>query len=419
MSTPQESSVSSGSVFENQSRADGHPLQWYDYEFEKALLNASDSTWLNKLRGKKVDERWLAEANEVIAIGSISLREDTDPETISSVMRARREFFGEMLGWSNEQHPLHDAYTEMQDANVRIIPLATVIAGQRKMTEYDLDAVKIIKSNYRAAFQSASSIEEKVSTLVGLGLDQRKIINSFPAVLHYSADSLNEKVSNLNDLGLDVKRILVRSPSILGYRPSKIRTKVEELKTIFEDENLTETMNIFPSLLARSSDAIRENIEMLQDLGLDSKKIIKLNPSTLGYNPASMRRKIKYIDDMTRVLGWEGSVSQLVNSYPAILGLSNKKLYAHARLFSKYGRADMTPSQVSQLLVAPLETHLIAIGEGHVNGRADYRQTKLKNITKKSTLEERTERVKKVLEDPTLTQKIGRKAILAHQSCRS
>jgi hypothetical protein len=394
------------------------PLQWYEHEYADALLTDEDNPWLKALSGKRINEDWLNEANRVIAAGSINLRSNPDPETLTSVMQARRMFFGQLLGWDDDKHPLHHSYQVLQEHFVRLARPKTVIHSQRILLAYGLNAAKIIKSSPHALVYEAATIKDKCINLEQNGLDVRRVVNYCPSVLGYSQQTINEKIANLQYLGLEVPKIVNASPVVLRFGNNTIKQKLEALQNLgFQDPG--RAISRYPSLLALPSDNLWQKKNNLSELGLDAAKIINLSPTVLGMASETIASKMRRLERYAKILNWPGGVIQLINTYPAILGLSSKKLYAHARLFSRYGRPDMTPQHVSQMIIAPLDTHLIAIGEGHITKPEDYRQPRLEKITKSSSAEERAERLAGVLSSTELAVRIGSKAMVAYQKYKA
>lgn len=397
--------------------ADDWPPQWFEVEFADALLGEEDATWLGNLRTKPIDEEWLDAANNVIAVGSISLRDDTDPETLSSVMRAREKFFGELLGWEKDQSPFSSVYEHLQTSKNWLMPVATFIGAQRQMSDLGLNAPRILKTNASAVKFGAKSIKSKWDYFQSLGLDPQTVINSSPGSLNYSLENLESKIATIESIGIDYVQVISRKPSTLSQSPASIRRKFDFLSSIFgDDERLIKAINHHPDLFSRSTDSINDVVNALSSLGLDAKKIVGLNPSTLSYSSSRVEERFNYLKKIAKTLKWEVDVTDLVNIFPSVLGLSRKKLHAHARLFARYGRADMTPNNIQRLLISPLSTHIVAIGDGHVSDRSEYREHRIKRVNNGSTAEERKTKAETLINDPEIEKKIGSKAVLAYKN---
>jgi hypothetical protein len=353
MQRPPEVNETAQFDFELPQRADGQPPQMYDYEFTDAALTMEDASWLEALSCREIDGAWLTSANGIIATGSIRLKRNSDPETISSVTRARREFFGQLLGWDDDNHPLHRTYQTLQDYLYRLARPSTVIHSQRLLADYGINSFKVIKDSAISLVYDYETIKAKYANLERHGLDATKVINGCPAAIRYSMKSVADKVA------------------------------------------------------------------CLEELGFDAAKIINTSPIVLKLSPERLAQKIRRLERYTRVLGWYGDASQLIKAYPAILTYSGEKLYAHARLFSIFGSPDITSSQIWQLIMTPLETHLIAIGESHITESGDYRRSLLAKISKGSSVEERAERLAGVLSAPELAVRLGSKAMVAYQKYKA
>jgi hypothetical protein len=487
--------------------------QWYDTEFEHARLTEEDAPWLEQLRGSPVDEVWIQEANDVIAVGSIDLRSNTDPETAGTVAAARSRFYEDLLGWGNPDHALHQAYAEFVDADhLRAMPLVTVIGTQRVLSAHGISSAKVVAGSASILHYAPETIEETISHLgkEGLGLNATKIINTLPSILGMSIRSIDASISNLEELGINAVKcingsppILVRSPrtirervaymdelgfdthkiirqlpNVLGYSKDALDQKIAYLRSLGLDpikvlntspttlSMSTETMqkkadnlaglglepatiirkfpkiltydqdaikdkfnhllglgieaqvavSKFPMLLGLSSETVTIKFNNLKELGLDPGNIVRNSPQTLGLAIESVKAKMELIDSYIVKLDWQGgTAADLVNIFPALLGLSEKKIRFHARFFAAYGRQSMSAKEVTQLIMMPVERHVIWTGEKG-GSRTVYSNTNVNAVTKAIEAKERRSRATELLEDPALKAALGRRIIEAYDA---
>lgn len=157
--------------------------------FADAKLTEQDAVWLESLSGKTIDKTWLAEANEAIAVGSIDLRTDTDPLTITEVMRARERFYGVLLGWNDVNHSLYESYQNFATTNIRTMPLATVIRTQRVLRDTGIDTSKVVNASPATLGLAPESVQKKVHRITHVGKllgyqgDTITLIETMPSIL--------------------------------------------------------------------------------------------------------------------------------------------------------------------------------------------------------------------------------------------
>ena len=167
------------------------------------ILTTADTEWLKPLAGsnRPINEDSLAAYKRIAEVGAKHLTDDIDPETLNSMMRARRVFFEDILGWGDEGHRLHRAYGAFEAANERLMPLDTVVATLRTYHELGLDSAKVINTLPAALSLNSDSVRAKVAVLDELGLDSAKVINTLPAALSLNSDSVRAKVAVLEQYG--------------------------------------------------------------------------------------------------------------------------------------------------------------------------------------------------------------------------
>lgn len=195
-------------------------------------LDAADLVWLEPLAGRELDETDLTPVNHVIATGAKHLTDDIDPDTFSSVMKARRVFYEKLLGWDDETHPLHASYQRFVDRHERLMPLDTALATLRTYHELGLNTAKVINALPAALGLNSDSVRDKVAVLEELGLDATKVINALPAALSYNSDSVRDKVTVLEELGLDAAKVINAHQAALKYNTDSVRGKVAVLEEL-------------------------------------------------------------------------------------------------------------------------------------------------------------------------------------------
>ncbi|MFZ1249448.1 MAG: hypothetical protein WAQ24_03940 [Candidatus Saccharimonadales bacterium] len=194
----------------------------------ECLLPALQDTIAVFTGGKySVDE--LRGLENMVMTGSLQLTQNTDPETVDSVMRAREEFFGEVLGWADPDHPVAESYRIFRNTNERAVPISTVLLAQSTMLALGLNATKIVNALPAAIGLSPEGIRAKMDNLTALGLNAIKIVNAHPAAISLSPEGIRAKMDNLTALGLNATKIVNAHPATIGLSPEGIRAKINAL----------------------------------------------------------------------------------------------------------------------------------------------------------------------------------------------
>ena len=224
--------------------------------FEEVLPALQDTMYV--FMGGKYTFDELRGLKSIVETGSLRLTESTDPETVQSVMKAREEFFGAILGWDDPEHPLAKSYDEFKSTHVRIVPLDTFIEAQSYEKRLGLDGVKIVHALPAAISLAPESVRSKMENFKALGLDGVKIVHALPAAISYAPESVRSKMENFKALGLDGVKIVHALPAAISLAPESVRSKMENFKA----------------------------------LGLDGVKIVHALPAAIGYAPEGIRTKV-------------------------------------------------------------------------------------------------------------------------------
>jgi len=367
----------------------------------ESQLTPADQSWLTSYG---VDPSWqnnstfLDELSQVIATGSLRLDEPINqtPQAHSDIMAAREWFF-------NFLRIPDDTLVAFLKTHPTIIPLDTFIGSQRVMAELGLNAAKVINTNPVAISLAPESIRAKLENLAELGLNAAKVINAVPAAISYAPESVRTKFENLAELGLDAAKVINAVPAAISYAPESVRTKFENLAELGLDaakvintnpvvislapksvrakfENLaelgldaTKVINALPAAIGLAPESVRAKFENLAELGLDATKVINALPAAIGLAPESVRTKMRLLDRITRLLRWEHSAKELIETFPAILGHNKQKLLIEARIAAynlDESARSSNPQQVRSGLIIPLEQFILALADTDQNGDA-------------------------------------------------
>lgn len=142
-------------------------------------LTTEDMPWLSSLANRQIGEDELTDISKLVKIGSIDLRGDISLETTrDDVLSARTAFFGDFLGWNDEQHPLHDAYKKSLDGTYN--PLSKVIGTQRVLQFWKIDPVKVIKKMPSTLGSTPELVYKNLENLQSWEIEPGKAVNKMP-----------------------------------------------------------------------------------------------------------------------------------------------------------------------------------------------------------------------------------------------
>ncbi len=219
-----------------------------------------DKGWLSALADREITQADIADMNDLISLDSDDLQTETDFVKRCDSIKAREIFFGQMLGWDNDKHPLANAYEKLKakasydnstPTNTYIMPLSTVVNTERFMSNAGIDVSNAVRKFPNVLCFMADTVEDKINTLNELGLDAVKIINARPSTMSLATKSVHDKM-NLMD-------------SLLGALGSKNSGK--------------DVVEIFPSALELSKPKIFATARFVAEHG--DRETIEDSPSTI------------------------------------------------------------------------------------------------------------------------------------------
>lgn len=199
-------------------------------------LDQDDRPWMEQLGCEWPDEEhekeWLAAQNNLVSIGGETLA--THPDEHAQIVYAAREEFLEGFPVVKEAYRrlgiYRDAYIKEHPeyGEQRIIPLRTLISGQRALHGYGLHVGKVVAVSPVTTYISGSAILERVNNFGMHGIDQgRLLVNSgnSPRWLSLNSNSVSRKLGVMYGIARawgisnnheEVNRLVVASPDILG-----------------------------------------------------------------------------------------------------------------------------------------------------------------------------------------------------------
>ena len=325
---------------------------------ELTILGQDDRQWLEAYGADPtwVDDPELSKLlNYTIITGSLRLDEPVNQDRWQEVVSARRSFL-EFIGLSAE---LIDSF---QVEHPTIIPLDTFIGTQRVMHSWSLDAAKLVNANPTAIGFAPESVREKMANFTALGIDAAKLVNANPSAIGFAPESVREKMANFTALGIDAAKLVNANPSAINFAPESVREKMSNFTALGIDA--PKLVNAMPSAINFAPESVREKMANFAALDIDAAKLVNAMPSTINFAPESVRTKMLFLRRSIKLLKWEHSTEELVNTYPALIGFNTKKLAVLRRIAATHLDLDAratNPNTIRSSLMTPLEQYIIAV----------------------------------------------------------
>lgn len=259
-------------------------------------LTQNDKKWIEALAFRHVEDEELESVNRVIETGSRWISRDTDPDTVNEVVRARKRYFEDLLGWGDEQHPLHGAYVTFSDDKTALNPLNTQIKLQRMYYDLGIDAPKVLTVSPYNLTYAADSIKQKFDNLATRGINAAKAFNEYPRLLQNSPENISEKIDNLTSHGIDAVQLVNKAPGILGYSPEAFNKQITEIEALGIDAIRMAARH--PQTLSLRIDNLASRVEALRSLGIDASKIINDFPGILAISAETVQNKVSFLNEL-------------------------------------------------------------------------------------------------------------------------
>lgn len=414
------------------------PVESGELQPELFELNIEqDAAWFTALfNGKELSEETLARANDLIALGSAGTKANvqSDRAAYDSIVAARYEFFGDLLGWGDSEHPMHAAYTyylrECRSSGA--IPLSTTIRAWRTIEENGCDVAQVLSDCPQLIGYSANVLQEKFDNLVeqsvgkvsavsgnaailatsiptlngrisnfnSLGADGAAVITEAPSLANYSAELINKEAQNFDELGIDAVRVLKSLPALYEISISLIREKVAN----FEAKNIqastlnsnlrllklsmstidqrfnhlaskdgvdaAEVVNKYGGILLLPEPTLDAKLALFEKHSVDSSAVLNNNPVAFSKSTKSLSQRIITAQRYASILQWRGDINSLIANVPGVLNNSQSKIAAHTRLAAAHGEISWRDATENEIM-----SNLMAPLDSHMQALVTSNQT--------------------------------------------
>ena len=207
-----------------------------------------------------------------------------------------------------------------------------VVSARRSFFEFVGLSAELIDS-YQVEHPTLIPLDTFIGTqriLCSWGIDAAKLVNAMPSAISYAPEAIREKMANYASLGIDAAKLVNAMPSAIGLAPESVREKMANYTS----------------------------------LGIDAAKLVNAVPSAISLAPESVRIKMVFLRRTVKLLKWEHSAEELVNTYPALIGFNIKKLAVLRRIAATYldlPSRTSSPNALCSSLITPLEKYIIAV----------------------------------------------------------
>jgi hypothetical protein len=271
---------------------------------------------------------------------------------------------------------------------------STVQLVVSKLAELGYDAADMIDRQPTMVNYRPAKLEAAHKALIKHGKDPLVVATNDPALLvHNGSRTPNEQYNNRSP-SADSAQLLSRyCLDELGMSHRKLASGIEQLGRVPASEKLSEV------------------IAAVGDHDLNAGAIFGNNFRLFSRTPAYIARRVRAIERFCRILDWPGEPQELINSDHHLLASSDAKLMVHARLFARFGRRDMSASEIAAYVKWPLESHLITLSLGK-----PYTALNLEKTNHLFPAAERKELVKALFEQrELLAATVGDKTVRAYE----
>ena len=184
---------------------------------------------------------------------------------------------------------------------------------------------------------------ELVNYLSELGIEKVEIghiISRFIPVFSYKLDLLNSNLKHLLSLGFskeDIKKMIILAPNVLAFK-----NKVDEsfnyfLSLGYTKEEVIGMVKKSPTLLSRSSNYIKNRLDLYKSFGMseeDALKVFKRTPTLLLFTNDTLYNKINDLID----IGFKReAIYSILRINSAILGYTKESIIERINLLSELG----------------------------------------------------------------------------------
>lgn len=347
----------------------------------------TDESWLQPLALEPLAEGWIDDSvRQLVELGSRNLREAGAANYRDDVIAARYEFW-ELLGWADKRSPLSKPFNSYAKKWPNLRPTGLIVANLRTVAHITTPEItkEILLKDTSTLGETAGHTWEIAQRVEARGAKARDAFKGYPALKRMAYDTFDTRWNALDEHGFDTATLLKGQFRVLDLKPEMVKEVVEDMSVRFGSERalqeLTERPNVF--VRARNND-----------------------------NPLKQRRRLATISKAIDILGLENvDPHKIMRSYNGVMNMGTANLFAHMKIFAKFGDRDITTAQFGQILTQSLENHLLNLGE---EGRR-YTPWLVKQIGKTMTKDEKRERTQLLIADAQYQARVGKPIIGAYQ----
>lgn len=303
------------------------------------LLVPADTPWLANLRGRPVDEPWLDRANQLIETGALHARQNGKKS--SPILEARREFFDDLMGFADEEHPVNKAYRwSIEHTEAHWPPIGTFVQTQRILWQAGVDNMRAVTLYSVILNVSPGLVASKIKLLEDAGLDPGPLLSKRPQLLGHASVGLQSRLENLKAAGLDVNRVVNVFPTSLSYETERVNKRLEAVDRIARllrwQHGGRGLVNVLPALLGYSDEKLMVHARLFAEHGtpdMSESRVAGMIISPLEAHLLALVREGEYTASTVKIIQRDvketrrkAEVKQLLEDRPALEAKIGKKL---------------------------------------------------------------------------------------------
>lgn len=430
-------------ILSNAAKAEGPRKK--SWEFNPTV----DMGWITNLAGH--DDIDIDRVRQLAVIGSLTLKKGYD-ERKDTILSARENFFEEVLGFGDENHPGYKTYQKFKSTRPQLIPISSFAKTQKLLLDEGLDPLYVFKFCERAMSLGFEGLTERFGSVRDLGLDVKATFKNAPWSLTASPERIQNVFSTIDSFdGLDAKKVLRRHPKLITTNPEKTKERIEFLlaqgitagainscssmlaATLEHMQNRIEYFNAKGLDASRviswngyamngSEELYEERIQAISEMGLDPIRVIRANPNLLNADPALVRSKLLVIKSILRYYGASASAENVANSQPMLLTRNKDKMRSVVRILDDVVdpefMASHGASKIDGFMIQPLDATFVAAARYKMNPQDTPRPKAkaIENTSKSIRSVDRRSTALDILRDRNSWPIIGHRAISAYLS---
>lgn len=243
-------------------------------------LEPQDNIWIEQIRGEAADREWLHVASVLVNTGDQNMRGHKAGPLLDQVTDVRRHFYGDMLGMSDPENPLHRSYERMFSlgANGPGVRTGQFVQINRIMAEEDVPVSLFLRHPANVTCDP-ESIKRAIDQLKDTGASILKVMKRYDTAIRMSHETRTERLDKLTSIVETPGKLLDNDARVLSVDPDHINSNVDHIDTAHEDIGLNGNLGEFivetPILLYSSPEKVDATVRLMADHGESANRTLR------------------------------------------------------------------------------------------------------------------------------------------------